>query len=39
LAAKETELKRKYGEMESSLNRMESSSGAIDNFSKQNSGQ
>jgi flagellar hook-associated protein 2 len=36
LASKETELKRKYGEMESSLNRMEGASSSIDNFSKQN---
>jgi flagellar hook-associated protein 2 len=39
LASKETELKRKYGSMESSLNRMESSSSSIDSLSKQNQGQ
>jgi len=39
LAAQETELKRKYGSMEASLNRMESSSSSIDSFSKQNQGQ
>jgi flagellar hook-associated protein 2 len=39
LAAKETELKRKYGSMEASLNRMESAGSSIDSFSKQNSGQ
>jgi flagellar hook-associated protein 2 len=36
LASKEMELKRKYGEMESSLNRMQSASSSIDSFSKQN---
>jgi flagellar hook-associated protein 2 len=39
LASKEADLKRKYGEMEANLNRMESSSSSIDSFSKQNSGQ
>jgi flagellar hook-associated protein 2 len=39
LVSKESELKRKYGMMESSLNRMESSGSSIDSFSKQNSGQ
>jgi flagellar hook-associated protein 2 len=39
LAAKEAELKRKYGSMEASLNRMESAGSSIDSFSKQNSGQ
>ena len=39
LVAKEDELKRKYGMMEGSLNRMESSSSAIDNFTQQQSGQ
>jgi len=39
LASKEADLKRKYGAMESSLNRMESSSSSIDSLSKQNSGQ
>jgi flagellar hook-associated protein 2 len=39
LAAKETELKRKYGSMEASLNRMESAGSSIDSFSKQNQGQ
>ncbi len=36
LASYEIELKRKYGQMESALNRMESSSSSIDNFMKQN---
>ncbi|MDP3179746.1 MAG: flagellar filament capping protein FliD, partial [Spirochaetaceae bacterium] len=35
LVVKETELKRKYGSMESSLNRMEGVSSSIDAFSKQ----
>jgi flagellar hook-associated protein 2 len=39
LADKESELKQKYGDMEASLNRMESASSSIDSFSKQNSGQ
>jgi flagellar hook-associated protein 2 len=39
LAAKEADLKQKYGSMEASLNRMESAGSSIDNFSKQNSGQ
>ncbi len=39
LVSKESELKRKYGMMESSLNRMESAGSSIDSFSKQNSGQ
>jgi flagellar hook-associated protein 2 len=39
LASKESELKRKYGSMEASLNRMESAGSSIDSFSKQNSGQ
>jgi flagellar hook-associated protein 2 len=39
LVAKEQDLKEKYGSMEASLNRMESSSSSIDSFSKQNSGQ
>jgi flagellar hook-associated protein 2 len=39
LASKEADLKRKYGAMESSLNRMESSSSSIDSLSKQSSGQ
>jgi flagellar hook-associated protein 2 len=39
LATKEQDLKEKYGSMEASLNKMESSSSAIDSFSKQNSGQ
>jgi flagellar hook-associated protein 2 len=39
LVVKEADLKRKYGMMESSLNKMNSASGAIDSFSKQNSGQ
>jgi flagellar hook-associated protein 2 len=39
LADKESELKRKYGSMEASLNRMESAGSSIDSFSKQNSGQ
>ena len=36
LASKETDLKRKYGMMEASLGRMQSASGSIDSFSKQN---
>lgn len=39
LVTKEQDLKEKYGSMEASLNKMESSSSSIDNFSKQNSGQ
>ena len=39
LATKEQDLKEKYGSMEASLNKMESSSSSIDSFSKQNSGQ
>jgi len=39
LARKEQELKQKYGSMEASLNKMESTSSSIDSFSKQNSGQ
>jgi flagellar hook-associated protein 2 len=39
LASKESDLKRKYGSMEASLNRMESASSSIDSFAKQNSGQ
>jgi len=39
LASKEADLKRKYGSMEASLNRMESAGSSIDSFSKQNSGQ
>jgi flagellar hook-associated protein 2 len=39
LATKEQQLKQKYGSMEASLNRMESTSSSIDSFSKQNSGQ
>jgi flagellar hook-associated protein 2 len=38
LAAKEAELKRKYGLMEGALNRMEGTAGSIDNFNKQQSG-
>jgi Flagellar capping protein len=37
LATKEQDLKQKYGQMEASLNKMESSSSSIDSFSKQNS--
>ncbi len=37
LARKEQELKQKYGLMEATLNRMESTSSSIENFSKQNS--
>ena len=36
LASKESDLKRKYGSMEASLNRMQSASSSIDSFSKQN---
>jgi len=39
LVSKEADLRRKYGLMEASLNRMESAGGSIDSFSKQNSGQ
>ncbi len=38
LASKESDLKRQYGMMEGSLNRMEQASGSLDQFSK-NSGQ
>lgn len=38
LAAKQDELKRKYGMMEGALNSMQSTSSAIDNFSKNGSG-
>jgi flagellar hook-associated protein 2 len=36
LAAKEEELKRKYGQMEGALNRMEGTAGSIENFNNQN---
>ena len=39
LLAKEEDLKRKYGSMEGSLNRMERTSTSIDQFSNRNSGQ
>lgn len=38
LALKEDELKRKYGMMEGTLNRLESTSSSLENFQKQNSG-
>jgi len=38
LAAKEAELRRKYGAMEGALQRMEGTAGSIDNFNKQNLG-
>lgn len=37
LADKEAEYKRKYGEMEGALDRMEATSSSIDNFTQQNS--
>lgn len=39
LLAKEADLKRKYGSMEGSLNRMERTSTSLDQFSNRNSGQ
>ena len=39
LAAKEADLKRKYGLMEGALNQMEGTAGSIENFNKQQSGQ
>jgi flagellar hook-associated protein 2 len=37
LASKESDLKRQYGMMEGSLNRMEQASGSLDQFSKNSS--